>query len=51
MAGVESRNFDSPDETRTPDKTTIELVILAGGQIGRHTLSSPDGGGRNASSP
>jgi hypothetical protein len=23
MAGVESRNFDSPDETRTPDKTRV----------------------------
>jgi hypothetical protein len=38
MAGVESRNFDSPDETRTPDKTTVELVNLAGGQIGRYTF-------------
>jgi hypothetical protein len=38
MAGVESRNFQSPDETRTPDKTTIELVNLAGGQIGRYTF-------------
>jgi hypothetical protein len=38
MAGVESRNFESPDETRTPDKTTIELVNLAGGQIGRYTF-------------
>ena len=38
MPGVESRNFGSPDETRTPDKTTIELVNLAGGQIGRYTF-------------
>src|SRR5918999_2674200 len=38
MAGVESRNFESPDETRTPDKTTVELVNLAGGQIGRDTF-------------
>ena len=38
MAGVEGRNFESPDETRTPDKTTIELVNLAGGQIGRYTF-------------
>ena len=38
MAGIESRNFDSPDETRTPDKTTVELVNLAGGQIGRYTF-------------
>jgi hypothetical protein len=38
MAGVESRNFESPDETRTPEKTTVELVNLAGGQIGRYTF-------------
>lgn len=38
MAGVEARNFDSPDETRTPDKTTVELVNVAGGQIGRYTF-------------
>lgn len=38
MAGVESRDFSSPDETRTPDKTTVELVNLAGGQIGRYTF-------------
>ena len=38
MPGLESRSFDSPDETRTPDKTTVELVNLAGGQIGRYTF-------------
>lgn len=38
MAGVESRDFASPDETRTPDKTTVELVNLAGGQVGRYTF-------------
>src|SRR5215211_6638085 len=38
MAGVESRDFSAPDETRTPDKTTVELVNLAGGQIGRYTF-------------
>ncbi len=38
MAGVENRNFESPDETRTPEKTTVELVNLAGGQIGRYTF-------------
>ncbi len=38
MAGVEHRSFESPDETRTPEKTTIELVKLAGGQIGRYTF-------------
>ena len=38
MAGLEGRDFSSPDETRTPDKTKIELVNLAGGQIGRYTF-------------
>jgi hypothetical protein len=38
MPGVESRSFEYPDETRTPDKTTVELVNLAGGQIGRYTF-------------
>jgi hypothetical protein len=41
MPGVESRNFGSPDETRTPDKTTVELVKLTEGQIGRNTFQ-PD---------
>ncbi len=38
MAGAEIRDFTAPDETRSPDKTTVELVALAGGQIGRYTL-------------
>lgn len=38
MPGIEKRDFNSPDETRTPDKTTVELVSLAGGQIGRYTF-------------
>jgi hypothetical protein len=38
MPGIESRDFSSPDETRSPDKTRIELVNLAGGQIGRYTF-------------
>jgi ethanolamine utilization protein EutQ (cupin superfamily) len=38
MAGIETRNFEAPDETRTPEKTTVELVDLAGGQIGRYTF-------------
>lgn len=33
MAGLESRDFSSPDETRTPDKRTVELVNIAGGQV------------------
>ena len=38
MAGVETRDFTTPDETRSPEKTTVELVNLAGGQIGRYTF-------------
>jgi hypothetical protein len=38
MAGIDARDFSSPDETRTPDKTRVELVNLAGGQIGRYTF-------------
>ena len=26
MAGVEALNFDSPDETRTPDKTRVDVI-------------------------
>ena len=38
MAGVESRDFSSPDETRKPDKTVVELVEIGGGQVGRYTF-------------
>jgi hypothetical protein len=39
MAGIESRSFDEPDETRTPDKTRIELVHLGDTDVGRFTFS------------
>ena len=35
MAGVESRDFDSPDETRTPDKTQVDVVRMGGATVGR----------------
>jgi hypothetical protein len=38
MATLEHRDFSAPDETRRPDKTTVELVNIAGGQIGRYTF-------------
>jgi len=38
MAGVEARDFNSPDETRTPDKTTVELVRMSGASVGRMRL-------------
>ena len=28
MAGVEVGDFNAPDETRTPDKTMIEIVRM-----------------------
>jgi hypothetical protein len=31
MAGVETRDFDSPDESRTPDKTKVDVVRMGGG--------------------
>jgi hypothetical protein len=38
MAGVESRNLDSPDEVRTPDKTTVDVVTVGASEVGRLTL-------------
>jgi mannose-6-phosphate isomerase-like protein (cupin superfamily) len=28
MARIQSRNFDSPDETRSPDKTQVDVVRM-----------------------
>jgi hypothetical protein len=38
MAGTESRTFDSPDETRTPDKTRVDVVRLSGATAARMTF-------------
>ena len=38
MAGVEVRNFDAPDETRTPDKTTLDTLKVGGTAVGRATM-------------
>lgn len=38
MPGVEVGDFGSPDETRTPDKTKIELVRLGGASAARMRL-------------
>ena len=35
MAGVETRDFDSPDETRTPDKTRVDVVRIGATTVGR----------------
>jgi hypothetical protein len=41
MAGVVSRDFDSPDETRTPDKTRVDVVRLAGGATAARMTFEP----------
>lgn len=38
MAGVEKLDFDSPDETRTPEKTQVHVVRVGGTTVGRLTL-------------
>jgi hypothetical protein len=38
MAGVEARTFESPDETRTPDKTHVEIVRIGSSTAARITL-------------
>jgi hypothetical protein len=38
MAGVEKRGFDSPDETRTPDKTRVDVVRMAGATATRFSF-------------
>jgi hypothetical protein len=35
MAGVERLDFDSPDETRTPDKTRVDVVRVGNVTAGR----------------
>jgi hypothetical protein len=38
MAGVEIGDFGSPDETRTPEKTTVEIVRMGGVAASRMRL-------------
>jgi hypothetical protein len=38
MASVEARAFDSPDETRSPDKTRVDVVRLGSATAARLTL-------------
>lgn len=38
MAGVQRLDFDSPDETRTPDKTRVDLVHAGGTAVARLVL-------------
>lgn len=38
MAGFEVNDFSAPDEVRRPPRTTVEVVRLGGGEIGRYTF-------------
>jgi len=38
MAAVEIKDFSAPDEVRRPENTTIEVVKLADGEVGRYTF-------------
>jgi quercetin dioxygenase-like cupin family protein len=38
MANVEQKDLNAPDETRSFEKGTVELVNIGGGQVGRITL-------------
>ncbi|MDD7939910.1 cupin domain-containing protein [Actinomycetospora lutea] len=38
MPAIEHRNMGAPDETRTPDKTTLEVVQLGDASVARLTL-------------
>jgi mannose-6-phosphate isomerase-like protein (cupin superfamily) len=38
VAGVESRDFDSPDETRKPDKTQVDVVRMGSTTAARLTF-------------
>jgi hypothetical protein len=41
MAGVEALDFDSPDETRTPAKTRVDVVRTAGGATAARLVFEP----------
>jgi len=38
MASIESKSFESPDEVRTPEKTTVDVVTVGATEVGRLTL-------------
>ena len=38
MTGIENRSFDQPDESRTPDKTRVDIVQVGGAEVGRFTF-------------
>ena len=38
MAGITKKSFNAADETRTPDKTKVDVVDLGGVKAGRFTM-------------
>jgi mannose-6-phosphate isomerase-like protein (cupin superfamily) len=38
MPSLSSKSFDAPDETRTPDKTKVDVVRLGGATVARLTF-------------
>jgi hypothetical protein len=38
MAGVSQKSFDTPDETRTPNKTKVDVVRMGGATVARFTF-------------
>ena len=38
MAGIQSGDFDSPDETRTPEKTRVDVIRLGDATAARFTF-------------
>src|SRR5437879_8630496 len=39
MSGLEINDFSAPDEVRRPERTTVEVVKVGGGEIGRYTFA------------
>jgi mannose-6-phosphate isomerase-like protein (cupin superfamily) len=38
MTALDINDFSTPDEVRRPENTTVEVVKLAGGEVGRYTF-------------
>lgn len=38
MASIETKSMNSPDESRTPDKTNVDVVHLGGASVARLTV-------------
>jgi mannose-6-phosphate isomerase-like protein (cupin superfamily) len=38
MAGIEKKNFESPDESRSPEKTNVDVVDLGATKAARMTM-------------